>query len=298
MSIPESQLESWSHQGSIAQSSATYSTIKNTLEVSDTPYADKQYKVFLQGSYGNDTNIYSESDVDIVIQLNDCFQHDLSDLTDDQKVTFHAAYPENAIYTHVDFKRDVLSVLKDAYGEDVNSGDKAIKIVENANRRNADVIAAVQFRRYHKFNGIYDQSYDEGICFYGSAGQRIANYPKKHSENLTRKHKETSQWFKPMARVLKNLRCKLIDDKIIASDVAPSYFLEGLLYNVPADKFGTSYVDTFVNCINWIQNADKTKFVCANEQYYLLRESSPVTWQTTKCDEYLSAVIKLWNNWT
>ncbi|MDD5109417.1 MAG: nucleotidyltransferase, partial [Candidatus Omnitrophica bacterium] len=86
MSIPESQLESWSHQGSIAQSSDTYNAIKNTLEASDTPYVDKSYKVFLQGSYGNDTNIYSESDVDIVIQLNDCFQHDLSDLTDDQKV--------------------------------------------------------------------------------------------------------------------------------------------------------------------------------------------------------------------
>ncbi|MGD0336204.1 MAG: nucleotidyltransferase [Candidatus Omnitrophota bacterium] len=297
MSIPELQLESWSHQGSIAQSSATYSAIKNTLEASATPYVDKSYKVSLQGSYGNDTNIYSESDVDIVIQLNDCFQYDVSNLPDDQKTLFHSAHPTNATYTHVDFKRDVLSVLKDAYDTDVNPCDKAIKIVENANRRNADVIAAVQFRRYYKFNSINDQSYDEGICFYDSAGQQIANYPKQHSENLTRKHKETSQWFKPMARVFKNMRGKLIDDKMITSGVAPSYYLEGLLYNVPVDKFGTSYAETFVNCINWIQKADKSKFVCANEQYYLLRENCPVTWQTAKCDEYLSAVIKLWNNW-
>ena len=286
MSIPEEQLESWSHQGSIAQSSATYSTIKNTLEASYTPYANKSYKVFLQGSYGNDTNIYSESDVDIVIQLNDCFQHDLSDLTDGQKVLFQAAH-SNATYTHVDFKRDVLSVLNNAYGRDVNPGDKAIKIARNVNRRNADVIAAIQFRRYHKFNGINDQSYDEGMCFYDSAGQQIANYPKQHSENLTRKHRETSQWFKPMARVLKNMRGKLVDDKIIASSVAPSYYLEGLLYNVPVGKFSTSYAETFANCIKWIKSADKSKFVCANEQYYLLRENCPVTWQTVKCDEYL-----------
>ena len=73
MTIPESQLETWSHQGSVTQSSATYNTIKNVLKDADTPYAGKSYSVFLQGSYGNDTNIYAESDVDIVIKLNDCF---------------------------------------------------------------------------------------------------------------------------------------------------------------------------------------------------------------------------------
>ena len=73
MAIPESQLETWSHQGSVTQSSNTYNTIKSVLEASTTPYADKNFEVFLQGSYGNDTNIYAESDVDIVIRLDDCF---------------------------------------------------------------------------------------------------------------------------------------------------------------------------------------------------------------------------------
>ena len=73
MPIPESQLETWSHQGSITQSSNTYNSIKNVLEAGTTPYASKNFKVFLQGSYGNDTNIYAESDVDIVIRLDDCF---------------------------------------------------------------------------------------------------------------------------------------------------------------------------------------------------------------------------------
>lgn len=57
MAVPESQLETWSHQGSISQSSSTYATIKRAIEASDTKYADKDYEVFLQGSYGNDTNI-------------------------------------------------------------------------------------------------------------------------------------------------------------------------------------------------------------------------------------------------
>ena len=71
--------------------------------------------MFLQGSYGNDTNIYAESDVDIVIRLDDCFQSDLSELTEEEKAAYRSAFPD-ATYTHVDFKQDVLSMLKKQYG--------------------------------------------------------------------------------------------------------------------------------------------------------------------------------------
>ncbi len=275
MAIPESQLITWSHQGSITQSSMTYNSIKNTLKAADCPYAGKKYKVFLQGSYGNDTNIYAESDVDIVIKLDDCFHHDLNELPSDQKDAFKAAHSD-ATYTHVDFKRDVLSVLKAKYGDDVNPGDKAINIAANGSRRKADVIAAIQYRRYHKFLSVSDQVYDEGICFFNGAGECIANYPKQHAANCTAKHQATNKRFKSMVRVLKNLRGKLVEDKMIETGVAPSYYIEGLLYNVPDEKFGMSYDNSFVNCMNWILEADRSEFVCANEQYLLLSEDSRV----------------------
>lgn len=296
MSIPESQLDTWSHQGSVTQSAATYNTIKNVLEAHDTPYFGKNFRVFLQGSYGNDTNIYAESDVDIVITLDDCIQSDLTQLSESEKGAYDRAYAD-ATYTHRDFKREVLGVLTQKYGSDVRPGDKAIQIPASGNRRKADVIVAVQYRRYYKFNHIYDQSYDEGICFFDASGQRIANYPKQHSANLTTKHQSASKCLKPMVRVLKNLCGKLIDEKMIADGVAPSYYLEGLLYNVPDDMFTSSYEDCFVNCINWIQKADRSQFVCANKQYYLLRDDSPVTWRAPQCEAFLAAVAKLWNEW-
>ena len=299
MAIPESQLETWSHQGSITQSSRTYNTIKNALEVASTPYASKDCGVFLQGSYGNDTNIYAESDVDIVIQLNDCFFYDLSAMPPNQQQAFQAAHPGRVAYDHVDFKRDVLAVLDGNYKGEVAPGDKAISIAANGTRRKADVIAATQYRRYFHFLSFEPggQSYAEGICFFTKAGERIANYPRQHSANLTRKHQDSGEWFKPMVRILKNMREKLKDEKVITADVAPSYYLEGLLYNVPNDKFGTSYSDCFANCINWIWTADRSQFLCANEQYYLLRENSPVTWRASKCDQFLRAAVKLWNEW-
>lgn len=296
MAIPESQLDTWSHQGSITQSSQTYNTIKGALEAAGTPHANKKYKVFLQGSYGNDTNIYSESDVDIVIRLDDCFHHDLSQLPAEQQDAFISSH-NDATYTHKDFKSDVLSVLYAKYGTDVDSGDKAIAIAASGNRRKADVIAAIQYRRYHKFLSVSDQSYDVGICFYTKSGVQIANYPKQHSENLTTKHQSTSKWFKPMVRILKNMRSRMIAEGVLKNGIAPSYYLEGLLYNVPNDNFGTNYGDSFVNAINWILEADRSKFVCANGQYYLLVEDSPVTWRVDTCDKFLTAAVDLWKQW-
>ena len=297
MPIPESQFETWSHQGSITQSSTTYNSIKNVLEASTTPYASKNFKVFLQGSYGNDTNIYAESDVDIVIRLDDCFQSDLTELTEDEKAAYKSAF-RDATYTHVDLKQDVLSVLTKQYGGAVTAGDKAIAIDANGSRRKADVIVAIQFRRYFKFRSSSDSEYVEGICFWSGKGERIANYPKQHSANLTTKHQNTSKWLKPMARVFKNMRSRMVDDDLIKAGIAPSYYIEGLLYNVPNDKLTSSYEDCVVNALNWYrQEAKKVDLVCANEQYYLLRDGSHTCWPQANCDAFVEAAVKLWNEW-
>lgn len=297
MPISESQLETWSHQGSIPQSSNTYNTIKSVLEAGTTPYASKNYKVFLQGSYGNDTNIYAESDVDIVIRLDDCFHSDLESLSDDEKSIYKQAFSD-ATYTHADFKRDVLSVLKGQYGSAVKAGDKAIAIDASGSRRKSDVIVATQFRRYLKFRSTSDSEYVEGICFFNAAGERIANYPKQHSANLTAKHQASSKWLKPMVRVLKNMRSRMVEEGLIKAGIAPSYYIEGFLYNVPNEKFTTSYQDCVANILNWYrQDAAKTDLVCANEQYYLLRDGYHTCWSQTDCDALVEAAVDLWNQW-
>lgn len=76
MAIPEAQLETWSRLGAIATSLDTYAAVKRALETPGTGYSGKAYEVFLQGSYGNDTNVYAESDVDVVIRLDDLYFSD------------------------------------------------------------------------------------------------------------------------------------------------------------------------------------------------------------------------------
>jgi hypothetical protein len=296
MAIPEAQLATWAHQGAVTTSSATYQTIRNALLARGSAYAGKDLDVFLQGSYGNDTNVWAESDVDVVIKLNDTYFSDVSALTAQDLAQYNANFVP-ATYSYDTFKRDVVQVLRDALGPGfVQEGSKAVWIKPAGSRRSADVIIAVEYRCYHQFTGAYNQSYDSGICFWSGPIQ-IANYPKQHSINCTGKHKATNGWFKPLVRIFKNMRNRMVNDGLLQKPIAPSYYIEGLLYNVPNDRFGVSYGDTFVSIYNWLVSADSTRFVCANEQYYLLRDGSPVTWPTANGREFLTQLGQFWERW-
>lgn len=298
MTIPLSQLETWSAQGSITQSKNTYASVKAALEDTNAQYKNRNFKVFLQGSYGNDTNIYAESDVDVVIRYDGAFFHDIKTRPLDEQVVFHQTFPNAGGYRYGEFKAHVTNALVSKFGEAVKPGKKAIRIEGNGNRRNADVIVAFEYRRYYRFKGVFDESHVTGMCFFGSGGKQIANYPIRHSENLTKKHQDTNGKFKPMVRIFKNARSKLVADGLIPKGSAPSYYVEGLLYNVPNDRFMGNYQDVFFKILQWLYETNsRIDFVCANEQYYLLRDDCETCWACDDGKKFVNAVIGLWNNW-
>ena len=66
---------------------------------------------------------------------------------------------------------------------------------------------------------------------------------------------------------------------------------------MPNEHFGGSYEETLVAVINWIIGANRNDFVCANEQYYLLRNSLE-TWPPVNCEQFLTALVQYWQNWS
>ena len=296
MAIPESQLDTWSHQGSVQQSSTTYQTIRSALLTDDSGYAKKSFEVFLQGSYGNDTNIYAESDVDIVIRTDSIFRGNNKMLSADEQAAYDRHFSDST-YTFKEFKDGVYAALVKRFGsKTVKIGNKAIKISGDTSRRDVDVVVCYQYRYYEKFKPSNPDDFTPGIIFPTASGE-IINYPKTHSDNLTEKHQATGKMLKPMVRILKNMRSKMVEDGALSDGVAPSYYIEGLFYNVPPDQYvASSYGDTFCNGINWLEKCDKSKLVCANWQYYLLGNSN-VQWNSTDLAAFLTAVCKLWNNW-
>lgn len=296
MPISESQLQTWSTQGSITQSATTYDIIKKALNDSSSPYYSRDFSIFLQGSYGNDTNVWKDSDVDIIIRLNQTFYSDLSSIEHEAHNNFHKTYADASYGLH-EFRAEVLDWLVKRFGPDVTPGKKAIFVKGNNNRRDADVLVCAKFRRYRKGSSGTDTQYDEGISFFLPDKTRIINFPEQHRENCITKHQNSNGWFKKVVRVYKNMRNRMMDAGYLVDGVAPSYFIEGMLWNVPNEKFGTSFEDSFVNSFNWVINSDKTHLACANDLYWLVRDGNRNCWAPADFDSYISAVRKYWNDW-
>src|SRR4030081_1008730 len=118
MGIAESQLETWSSQGSITQSSQTYATVKLALESKDAAYASRLTYCFLQGSYGNDTNVYADSDVDVVIKMQDIYYYDTSRLSPVDLAAFNQSLSTESGYSYDQFRNEVTTVLQKRFCSD------------------------------------------------------------------------------------------------------------------------------------------------------------------------------------
>lgn len=296
MAIPEKQLETWSHQGSITQSASTYAAVRKILEDPRAPYAAYDFEIFLQGSYANTTNIYADSDVDIVLCLTSTFHPDLRALPQEDVARYKAGRAD-AAYPFAQFKKDVVAWLAKNFGDGVRAGKKAIYIPGDGARRECDVLACIEHRRYRSYRAVGSQDYHPGICFWTSDGTYIVNFPKQHSANCTSKHANTLQWFKPNVRILKNMRNAMVRAGYIGDGRAPSYFLEGMLWNVPDESFGQSYQDCFVKAHKWLSNCAPSQLACANDLHWLLRDNQPVCWNERDFNAFLDGSAKLWNGW-
>lgn len=299
MPIPESQLETWSHQGAVTTAKVTHESVRHALSASTSPVRDKNFEVYLQGSYKNSTNIRGDSDVDIVVQLNSTFQGNIGRLTEEEKRLYEVAY-DDATYLWRDFRADVLQALRTYYGAGVVSGgNKALKVARGSNRLPADVVVCLQHRKYQRFRSQSDQRYIEGISFYTiKENRRIINFPKSHYDNGVQKNKDdrTNGWYKTTVRIFKNARTYLVNHDVILEDLAPSYFLECLIYKVPDEKFGGSYQDTFWDVLDWLSEADLESFLCQNEQLPLF-DGTDEQWSVGNAQLLIEELIHLWDNW-
>ena len=294
MAISEQQLQTWSHQGAKVGSADTYQTIKAALEDRGAPYAGRHFEVFLQGSYGNDTNIRAESDVDIVICLTEVFDSDTGGLSPAEKASYEAGHSP-ASYGFHQFKEDVFRWLQWRYGNGVTLGKKAIFVPGNNSRRDADVVVCIEHRRYTSYQPGWNPQFYSGICFWKTDGTKIVNFPKQHRKNLTSKHQETSGPFKANVRVLKNMRQAMINHGFLEDGVAPSYFLEGMLWNVPSQYFTNSFQQTFKNYLYYLHRCDSTQLTCANNLHWLIRDGCQICWNAKDFKTFISSAWRYWN---
>jgi hypothetical protein len=294
MKFSEAVLEGWSHQGSKQQSAATYQTIKTVLEDSSSPYYSKSFEVFLQGSYGNDTNIYADSDVDVVICLTSVYYDDLSWLEPSER-SLYDSVTFGGGYSLAEFRTSVIDWLKQNFGNSVSVGNKAVFIQGNSNRRDADVLICAEHRLYSSYKAVHSSDYHQGIVFWPVGGGRIVNFPKQHRDNLSARNQVCYSRLKPLVRVVKNLRNRMQDDQVLAEGRAPSYFIEGLLWNMPYEHYQYSHRDTVDSFVEWVSGLDTSQLTCANGIHFLVRNDFPTSWKTDDFFAYRGALQAYWS---
>lgn len=256
------KLEEYSKQGDKTKFTETFNELKEffTQAINSEKY---KFNIYLQGSYGNDTNIQKESDVDIVIELTNVFYSNKKSLTPEQRQDFDSKYSKSSISVH-DFKLHILNILKNTKKYSYSEKNKCIKIISGT-LLNADIIVCASYRYFYRC-----PKYFEGITFFDKNGKQIISYPKLHKNNMTEKNKRVPD-FKATVRIFKNLKIELINDNYINEENISSYFVESLIYNIDEKYFIISNLkDRVLGIISFALNFIETKeMITPCGRYYL-----------------------------
>lgn len=304
MSIPSSQIETWSRQGAITTSSATYGSIKKALTSEGSPVASMitsgAVKFDLQGSYAHDTNIYGDSDVDVIVWHTATFDSNKLELPPDQYHLHEQHYPA-ATYDWNNLRRDVITALTLHYGHDYVDigGKKSLKVLPVPGRLRIDVVPAITYRRYSYFQGPenHNHSREDGVTFNNAVtGERIINYPSQHYDNAVAKHAATDDHYKAQVRIFKNMRSCLVERGFLTKEEAPSYFIQGMVYNIPNNIFVADRAKTTLEILRSLRKVDLNSFISQNGQHPLFGDTTEC-WNLANATKTIEQLCFLWDNW-
>ena len=96
--------------------------------------------------------------------------------------------------------------------------------------------------------------------------------------------------------MFKNARNHLESIGMISAGLAPSYFVECLLYNAPDSAFQNGFQEAYYSIVNWMTQNDLDRLVCQNGQQGLFG-SSPEQWSVVDAKTFANQLVSLWNDW-
>lgn len=216
--------------------SALYTdTLAYSIELRSTS-GSRRIKLFVLGSYANNTNVRTQSDVDIAVI---------------QEETFRTFYRSSSVYPQSDadyhfvsaspqqkaFKDEVQECLVAKFGTDVERKNKSIKIHGNTYRKDADSVPCMRYRDYSGDYRKDESNYVGGVVIFPDDGGSIINYPEQHIKNGKAKNVSTNYYYKKMVRIMKKMRYLMQDSYISAASNVSSFALESLLWNIPDSHY-------------------------------------------------------------
>jgi len=214
---------------------------------------NRKVKIFIQGSYANNTNVRTQSDVDIAVVQEEVFQTEYrsSGLYPQSDADYNFSIVPPATKS---FKDEVQDCLTSKFGRDVERKDKSIKVHGNTYRKDADTVPCRRYRDYRQDFRKDASNFIGGIVIYPDSGGSIINYPEQHIANGKKKNTDTNHWYKKMVRINKKIRYIMSDAGMTCADNVSSFGLESLLWNIPNSEFMvySSYGFSFKHILQYL----------------------------------------------
>lgn len=290
----EQTLDGWRKPASETEEqkiSNAISMIKDAINLHDT-LKSMSIEIIVQGSYGNNTNIKIDSDIDVCAMLKDTFYYDLRDGA--TKANYNIGDGTNDF---ADYRKYIIEVLIKKFGIDhIVVGNKSIQIKSNTYRVQADVIPAFQYRNYRQDKNNDINNFTEGIKFISAKNETVINYPKQHIQNGISKNTNTTRKFKRAIRLYKCIKNKMIEDGLPVPKSINPFLIEGLLWNTPNNTFTNSstWNDLLKNSIIFLYNNTDQDEKCkvwgeVSEFFYLFH--SERKWNRTDVNSFL---LQMW----
>jgi hypothetical protein len=219
----DATLKGWTGPSSETEQEKQERTCRMVREAIDAhpAFKDCSLTVYAKGSYANNTNVRTDSDVDIAVQC-----HEVRYWAE-AKAGTHTGTPYQGIWTPAKLRAEVGAALRAKFPSQVNdSGSTAFTVRSSSARVEADVVPCFDYRYYFSSGG-----YRDGARVVTKEGKHFDNYPAQQLENGKNKNTRTKTYYKQAVRVLKRTENAMLSAKVHRE--VPSFFVECLVYNCP-----------------------------------------------------------------
>jgi len=199
------------------------------------PDIPSDVRIYVKGSYANNTNVRRDADVDIAVEWNNTIKV----ATNAKAVGLSAAQlgytPVTEPVTPALFRGRIERALTNVFGETIvdTTPDKHIGVRASTGTLDGDVVPCFALDRYDE-----PYHYHRGHRIYPkSGGKPVDNFPKQNYDNGVAKNNATKRRYKELVRCTKRIISEVHEAKQIPRDY-PGYLTECLLYNVPNTCYG------------------------------------------------------------
>lgn len=240
-------------------------------------FSDTTYKIYAKGSYRNRTNVRRDSDVDIVVEMQECFYYDYVESVPVPRST-PTSYDGG--WTRESWRAEIVKALVNKFpGEVDSSGNVAINVEEKpGSRPSIDIVPSYQYRWY------YDEKlvrYETGSAVWTKEMKRVVNWPHQQYNNGVAKNTATGGRYKYFARALKNAENTLVAAGTMSNEM-PSYLMECLVYNADNGALQTGDLEqgfkaTLQDLYNRLNAEPDTRMLEPNDIKYLFHSTQKWT---------------------